>query len=86
MPTKPSTRTEVLAPPDGPNRAARRHPERGYIGLQGAAAYLDVNPMTVRRMIARGELTAYRLGGQAGRLIKIRVADLDALMAPIGAA
>lgn len=81
--TKPSTHAEVLAPPDGPNRAARRHPEpaqRGYIGLQDAAAYLDVNPMTIRRMISRGQLTGYRLGG---RLIKIRVADLDALMSPI---
>jgi excisionase family DNA binding protein len=32
-------------------------------------------------MIARGELQAYRLGK---RLIKIKVADLDALMTPIG--
>jgi excisionase family DNA binding protein len=84
--SKPSTCVEALAPPDGPNRAARRHPERGFIGLQGAAAYLDVNPMTIRRMIARGQLTGYRLGGASGRLIKVRVADLDALMSPIGAA
>jgi excisionase family DNA binding protein len=39
--------------------------------------------MTIRRMISRGQLAAYRLGN---RLIKIRVADLDALMSPIGAA
>jgi excisionase family DNA binding protein len=82
----PQPSTEVLRPSDGPNRSARRHPERGYIGLQDAAAYLDVNPMTIRRMISRGQLTAYRLGGKGGRLIKIRVADLDALMSPIGAA
>ena len=82
---EPSPHTEVSAPPDGPNRAARRHPEparRGYMGLRGAAAYLDVDPVTIRRAIARGLLTAYRLGGPDGRLIKIRVADLDALMTP----
>lgn len=71
----------------GPNRWARRHPEqpiqRGFVGIPEAATYLDVTPKTIRRMIARGELQAWRLGK---RLIKIRAADLDALMTPIGAA
>ena len=73
-----------VAAPAGPNRRARRHPEqiqRGFVGIPEAATYLDVTTKTVRRMIARGELQAYRLGK---RLIKIEVADLDALMTPIG--
>ena len=71
-------------PATGPNRHTRRHPvqyERGYVGIPEAATYLGVAEKTIRRMIARGQLDAFRLGD---RLIKIRVADLDALLTPIG--
>lgn len=82
----PSLPEPHVAAPAGPNRQARRHPEqvqRGFIGIPEAATYLDVTTKTVRRMIARGQLDAFRLGD---RLIKIRIADLDALMTPVGGA
>jgi excisionase family DNA binding protein len=67
-----------------PNRATRRHPpkmQRAYCGVAEAAVYLDITEKTVRKMIARGELAAYRLNP---RIIKIRIADLDALGQRIG--
>lgn len=69
----------------GPNRKTRRHPDpqRVHVGLDEAAVYLDVTTKTVRRLIASGQLPAYRLGK---RLIKIRVADLESLMKPVGGA
>jgi excisionase family DNA binding protein len=65
-----------------PNRSARRHPEqhRAYVGIPEAAAYLDVDHKTIRRLIAAGQLPAGRLGK---RLIKIKVTDLDALLTPM---
>lgn len=68
----------------GPNRRARRHPvQPAYVGIYDAATYLDVTPKTVRRLITRGELRAYRLGK---RRIKLKTADLDALLVPMGGA
>lgn len=83
MPSLPKSR---VAAPAGLNRQDRRRPKqvrRGFVGIPEAATYLDVTTKTVRRMIARGQLEAYRLGD---RLIKIRIADLDALMTPVGGA
>lgn len=67
------------------NRRARRHPDtqRAYVGIPEAATYLDVATKTVRRMITEGRLPAYRLGN---RVIKVRIADLDAALTPIGGA
>lgn len=48
--------------------------------IPDAANRLGVNPATVRRMIARGELKAYRYGP---RLIRIDPADLLALREPV---
>ncbi|WP_368834356.1 helix-turn-helix domain-containing protein [Mycobacterium intracellulare] len=70
----------------GPNSAARRHPDgqpRAYIGIPGAATYLDVDHKTIRRLITSGKLRGYRLGN---RVIKVKVADLDAVLTPIGGA
>ena len=67
------------------NRYARRHPakqvQRGYCGVAEAAIYLDITEKTLRKMIARGELAAYRINP---RIIKIKLADLDALGQRIG--
>lgn len=46
------------------------------------AAYLKVCTKTVRRMIAAGELPAYRRGP---RLIRINLNDVDDVMRPIPA-
>jgi excisionase family DNA binding protein len=73
--------------PTQSNRYNRRHPrkemQRAYVGVAEAAVYLDVTEKTVRKMIARGELAAYRLNP---RIIKIRIDDLDALGERIGGA
>jgi excisionase family DNA binding protein len=52
-----------------------------YIGVPDAATYLDVDHKTIRRMIQSGRLPAYRLGN---RVVKIKVADLEASLTPIG--
>jgi excisionase family DNA binding protein len=60
-------------------RRERRGPER--IGLQQAADYCDVDYRTIRRWVAEGRLNGVRIGP---KLIKVDVAELDALMTPIG--
>ncbi|MEP9391682.1 helix-turn-helix domain-containing protein [Gordonia sp. VNK1] len=46
-----------------------------------AAEYADVSVRTLRRYIASGRLTAYRVGP---RLIKVDLNDLDAMMRRVG--
>jgi excisionase family DNA binding protein len=43
-----------------------------------AARRLAVDPLTVRRMIRRGELESVRVGS---RLVRVRSTDIDALIA-----
>ena len=57
-----------------------RDTARHWISLNEAAEYLGVQPLTVRRMVARGDLTAYRLGS---RLLRFDRAELDAAMRPV---
>lgn len=52
-----------------------------YVGLGEAASRLGCHERTVRRLIGpNGELKAYRLGA---KVIRIDVADLDAVLVPI---
>ena len=53
---------------------------RRFISLGEAAAYLDINERTLRRLIANGQLTGYRLGS---RLVRVDLDQLDALLRPI---
>ena len=53
---------------------------RRWIDQRQAADYLGITDRTLRRMIAAGKLPAYRLGP---RLLRIDVADLDALLRPV---
>ncbi len=46
---------------------------------QQVADYLVVTDRTVRRLVVKGQLRAYRLGRQ----IRFRRADVDALLAPV---
>jgi len=48
--------------------------------LAAAARRLDVSTRTIRRRIADGSLTGYRFGS---RLIRVDVAEVDALLSPI---
>jgi excisionase family DNA binding protein len=52
---------------------------RRYASLAKAAEYADCNERTLRRHIASGELTGYRLG----RVIRIDLNELDAWLTPI---
>lgn len=45
------------------------------VSLSAAAEYANVHPRTLRRQIASGRLTAYRVGA---RLIKIDLNELEA--------
>jgi excisionase family DNA binding protein len=47
-----------------------------WIGTTEAARYLGLTPRTLYRMIDEDELPAYRIG----RVIRLRVADLDAFI------
>lgn len=58
-----------------PQKLARR-----YGSLALGAEYLGVSERTIRRMIAAGEITGYRLGK---RTIRIDFDELDALLKPI---
>ncbi|WP_267616907.1 helix-turn-helix domain-containing protein [Gordonia bronchialis] len=49
--------------------------------LTAAAEYADVSTRTLRRYIAAGRLTAYRVGP---RLIKVDLNDLDEMLQPVG--
>jgi excisionase family DNA binding protein len=47
---------------------------------QQAAEHLGVTDRTIRNLIARGELTGYRLGK---RTVRVDFADVEALLRPI---
>jgi excisionase family DNA binding protein len=58
--------------------ATSLHPKkRHWLSQAEAAEYLGITDRTIRRMIAAGELPAYRMGA---RLLRIDAADLDAVL------
>jgi excisionase family DNA binding protein len=52
-----------------------------YVTVKAAAAYLGVTQRTVRRMIADGRLTGYRLEG--ARFIRVDLTEIKAKFHPI---
>lgn len=73
-------RTHAATTPPRPHIPRPSKPgERRLVSLAEAAGYLGVHPRTIRRRIADSSITGYRVG----RLIKVDLADLDALAAPI---
>lgn len=57
------------------------HPKkRRWVSQAEAAEYLGITDRTLRRMVASGELPAYRLGK---RLLRFEQADVDALLRPV---
>jgi excisionase family DNA binding protein len=64
----------AAAPPTPPKNG------RGYVGITEAATYLDVTDKTVRKLIATGELPAYRLGT---KILRVKLADLEAVCKPL---
>lgn len=57
------------------------HPR--WISIRQAAASYGVSVDTIRRRIATGQLPASRCGG---RIIRLRITDLDRLFKPLTAA
>jgi excisionase family DNA binding protein len=54
--------------------------QRRIASINDAAEYAGVSTKTIRRYIAAGRLTGYRVGP---RLIKINLAEVDELLHPI---
>jgi excisionase family DNA binding protein len=57
---------------------------RRYATLAEAAAYLECNERTLRRLVARGQLTGYRIGSKIIRLDLNEVDDFLARPIPTG--
>ena len=56
---------------------------RRYITISEAAEYLQISDRTVRRLIADGELTGYRMG-RSRRVIRVDLNEIDDdLMRPL---
>lgn len=53
---------------------------RRLVSLAEAGEYADVSPRTLRRYIASGRLTGYRVGP---RLVRVDLNELDANLRPI---
>jgi hypothetical protein len=66
---------------------AQRHPQPApalrLVSLAAGAAFADVSIRTLRRYIAQGRLTGYRIGP---RLVKVDLNELEQLARPIPAA
>ena len=59
---------------------SKTHTLRRLVALKDAAEYASVSPKTIRRRIADGTLTGYRLGP---RLLRVDLNELDAQFRPI---
>jgi excisionase family DNA binding protein len=63
-------------------RPTPQHLKRHLAPIAEAADYIGANPRTIRRYIAAGRLTGYRVGP---RLIRVDLDELEALLRPIPA-
>jgi excisionase family DNA binding protein len=54
----------------------------GWLSVDTAASYLDLTPAALRARVARGEVTAHRLGSD-GRSLRFKRDDLDACVVKI---
>lgn len=63
-----------------PAVAQRSRPERRLTSIEGAAEYADCSTKTVRRYIAAGRLTGYRLGA---RMVRVDLNEIDEMLRPI---
>lgn len=63
-----------------PNTIPAPAPTRRLATINQAAEYAACSTKTIRRRIASGDLTGYRMGQ---RLIRVDLTELDALLRPI---
>ncbi|MCH9729529.1 MAG: excisionase family DNA-binding protein [Actinomycetia bacterium] len=54
-----------------------------FISPKDAAVRTGFSVFTIRELIARGELPAYRLSDKPGSAIRVKISDVDALMRPV---
>lgn len=54
-----------------------------YVPLREAAAAISYSVHTLREKIAAGELPAYQMSGRRGAEIRVRLADVFALLEPV---
>jgi excisionase family DNA binding protein len=59
---------------------SRSERARRYATMAEAAAYIDCNERTIRRMIAAGRIHGYRI---TPRMIRVDLDELDQVMTPI---
>lgn len=75
----------------GANRATRRAQKKTaatftgdrFVSVAESAAYLSVDPMTIRNMLKDGRLRAWTLGP---RVLRIKLSDLESALQPYGGA
>jgi len=65
------------------DRTSRSLPAAQWLSLRQAAALYGVSTDTIRRRIVTGQLPASRCGG---RIIRVRIDDLERLFRPLTAA
>jgi excisionase family DNA binding protein len=61
-------------------KATRSDAQHKLIGIPEAAKLLNVDDHTIRRLIAKGRLPAFRVGT---KLIRLRRKDVEALLRPV---
>ena len=66
-----------------PRTTPRQPAGRRRASIGQAAEYAGVNPRTIRRYIAAGRITAYRVGP---KLLKVDLEEIDRITRPIAAA
>lgn len=62
--------------------SARTTP-REFESIKHAAERTDFSVFTLREKIASGELPAYRLSDKPGAALRVKVADVNALLKPV---
>lgn len=63
--------------------STKPYPTAEWESLQDAAARTGFSVFTFREKVANGELRAYRISERPGAAIRVRVADVNALMRPV---
>ncbi|MFA1701660.1 DNA-binding protein [Mycobacterium intracellulare] len=63
--------------------SARTTPAPEYESLRSASARTGYSTYTFREKIASGELPAFRLSDKPGGAMRVKVADVNALLKPV---
>ena len=70
-------------PPLAQGATMSEHDTSRRVTISDAAAILGVSKPTIRRLIASGQLPAYRIGNGARPTIRLDVADVQAVARPL---